>query len=79
MTPYKRSLLILATEISKEFFSHSRSARIEKAASGLFDMFIKQVKENSEDQTMYMMLKILTAEAIMLKGARTNGYTETDA
>jgi hypothetical protein len=79
MKDYKKTLLLLTNEISKEFFSEPRSSNTEKAAASLFDVFIKQVKENSEEETMYMMLKILVAEAIMFRGAKENGNTRTDA
>lgn len=79
MTQYKKSLLLLTSQISKEFFSESHSSKVEKAAANLFIVFIKQVKESSEEDTMYMMLKILMAEAMMMRGARENGNTKRNA
>jgi hypothetical protein len=79
MTTYKKTLLLLTANISKDFFSEPHSSNVEKAASNLFSIFIKQVKENSEEETMYMMLKILVAEVMMVKGAKTNGHIKTDA
>jgi hypothetical protein len=79
MTPYKKSLLLLTEQISKEFFSEPRSSNVEKVAANLFSVFIKQVKENSDDQTMYMMLKILMAEAMMMRGVKENANTERNA
>lgn len=79
MTEYKKRVLQLANEISKDFFSEQKSASVEKAASHLFSVFTKQVRENSDEEFMYMMLKILMTEAMVLKGVKENGRTETDA
>lgn len=82
MSEYKDKLLAASHIISKDFFSEHRTKRVEKQASKMFEMFEEQVKNNSERDTMIMMLKILVSEGVITYGAREQAQlekTERDA
>jgi hypothetical protein len=65
---YKEAVLKVLDNISQEYFSVSRTSEEEKFASTLFSKFKYQV-ENSEDMNvMFMLLKIIAAEGIMING-----------
>ena len=65
---YKEAVLKVLDNISQEYFSVSRTSEEEKFASLLFSKFKYQV-ENSEDiNVMFMLLKIIAAEGIMING-----------
>jgi hypothetical protein len=74
MTKYKKVILEMLDHISKEYFSVSRTSEEEKFASLLFSKFKYQI-ENSEDMNvMFMLLKIMAAEGVMI-----NGRTEIES
>jgi hypothetical protein len=71
---YKEAVLKVLDNISQEYFSVSRTSEEEKFASLLFSKFKYQV-DNSEDMNiMFMLLKIIAAEGIMI-----NGRTEIES
>ena len=74
MSRYKQVIFEMLDHISKEYFSVSRTSEEEKFASLLFSKFKYQV-DNSEDMNiMFMLLKIIAAEGIMI-----NGRTEIES
>lgn len=79
MSGYKEAALEMIDLISKKYFSESRSAEEEEFASALFNKFRFQIKEQDDIKTMFMLLKIMVAEGIMLHGTRRLENPKTDA
>ena len=70
MTDYKKAILEIVDEWSRAFFSKQRNAEVEKVASALFSKFKYQVENDDEVSVMFMLLKIMMAEGVMLDGTR---------
>jgi hypothetical protein len=79
MTAYKKAILEIVDEWSKAFFSKQRDADVEKIASALFSKFKYQVENDDEISVMFMLLKIMMAEGVMLDGTRQLENRRTDA
>jgi hypothetical protein len=79
MTEYKKAILEIVDEWSKAFFSKQRSADIEKVASELFTKFKFQIENQTEVKTMFMLLKLMMSEGVMLDGTRQLENPRSDA
>jgi hypothetical protein len=79
MTGYKKALLEIVDEWSRVFFSKQRDADVEKVASSLFSKFRFQVENESEIKVMFMLLKIMMSEGVMLNGTRQLENPRSDA
>jgi hypothetical protein len=79
MSKYKEIILSILDDISKEYFSISRTSEEEEFASLLFSKFKYQI-ENSEDlNIMFMLLKIIAAEGVMQNASKELENPRTDA
>jgi uncharacterized membrane protein len=79
MSPYKIAALKIINIVSKQYFSKSRTAKEEKFASSLFNKLTTQIKEQEEIKIMFMLLKVMVAEGIMLHGTRRIESNKSDA
>jgi hypothetical protein len=79
MSEYKKAILEIIDKWSKAFFAKQRSADIEKVASELFNKFRFQIENQTDAKTMFMLLKIMMSEGVMLDGARQLENPRTDA
>lgn len=76
---YKKAVLNIIDEWSRAFFSKQRDADVEKVASALFSKFRFQVENESEIKVMFMLLKIMMSEGVMLNGTRQIENPRSDA
>lgn len=79
MTGYKKALLEIVDEWSKVFFSKHRNAEQEAYVSSMFNKFKYQIENQDEVKTMFMLLKIMMSEGVMLNGTRTIEGPGSDA
>ena len=79
MTPYKKAILEIVDEWSRAFFSKHREADVEKIAGQLFNKFRVQIENDTEVKIMFMLLKIMMAEGVMIHGARKLENSRSDA
>jgi hypothetical protein len=79
MTGYKKSIVKLVNMISEEHFSVERNEEEEKYAAMIFAKFIKAITNDDDVNIMYMLLKVIMVEGVMLNGARRLNNDEADA
>lgn len=79
MTGYKKAVLEIVDDYSRDFFSKPRSADIEKVASKLFNKFRFEIENQDDVKVMFMLLTVMMSEGVMLDGARQLKYPESDA
>jgi hypothetical protein len=79
MTGYKKSIVKLVNMISEEYFSVERNEEEEKYAAIIFAKFIKAITNDDDVNIMYMLLKVIMVEGVMLNGARRLNNDEADA
>lgn len=79
MTGYKKAVLKIVDEWSKGFFSKPRSADVEEAVGKLFAKFKHQIENQDEVKIMFMLLKIMMSEGVMLNGTRQLENPRSDA
>lgn len=79
MKEYKKAILEIADNWSKSFFSKHHDSDIEKVASELFNKFKIQIEKDSEIKVMFMLLKVMIAEGMIIYGTRQIRNTKSDA
>lgn len=79
MKEYKKAILQIVDNHSKSFFSKHRDSDIEKVATELFNKFKSQIEKESEIKVMFMLLKVMITEGVMVHGARQIENVRSDA
>lgn len=79
MSKYKEVILEILDDISKEYFSVSRTSEEEEFAAMLLSKFKYQVENADDIKIMFMLLKIIAAEGVMFNGARELENPRSDA
>jgi hypothetical protein len=79
MTVYKKAILEIVEDWSQAFFSKKHDEEVEKIALDLFRKFKEQIEEQEELQIVFMLLKIMMVEGVMLDGTRQLENFGTDA
>lgn len=79
MKEYKKAILQIVDNHSKSFFSKHRDSDIEKVATELFNKFKSQIEKESEIKVMFMLLKVMIAEGMIIYGTRQIKNTKSDA
>jgi hypothetical protein len=70
MTDYKKALLELLDDITKKFYSKPRSKEFEETSFKLIEKIKKQIIEQDQERIMFMLLKIIASEGVMVNGAK---------
>jgi hypothetical protein len=79
MTDYKKELLELLDDITKKFYLKPRSKEFEETSFKLIEKIKKQIIEQDQERIMFMLLKIIASEGVMINGARRINNTGRDA
>lgn len=79
MTGYKKALLEIMDEWSRVFFSKKRDADVEAMASAMFNKFKYQIQNQDEVAIMFMLLKVMMSEGVMMRGTRQLESSRSDA
>jgi hypothetical protein len=79
MTNYKKTIISITDTLSKIYFSVPRDAQEENNAAEIFAKFKYKVEKDEDINVMFMLLKVILLEGVMLNGARSIDNPNTDA
>jgi hypothetical protein len=79
MTNYKKTIIEITNMLSEMYFSVPRDAEEEKHANEIFSKFKYKIKEDADINIMFMLLKVILIEGVMLNGTRSTDNPNTDA
>jgi hypothetical protein len=79
MSAYKKAALELLDHLIKKFISKNKTIDFESQAAEVFAKFKYQIKESDEMEIMFILLKIMVVEGVMLNGTRRLNSHKSDA